>query len=168
MDSGKSSKSSSYSRANDDAPAKSPVVKQEPLEVLEQLCEWVFHLVARRLRRLSKNRRTLNVQDLLHSLLQIYFEDVLQEESSSSSRMGFLLKREQIVVVVKKARATLGAKEIGEQLLEDVVRYQAHHHCKSLVCFVHDPEGRIANPRGLEADLAKEEPMFVRVYVRPR
>ena len=164
MNSGKSSKS--YARANDDMPARSPV-EQEPLEILEQLCEWVFHLASRRLRRPHKSRETLNAQDLLHSLLQISFEDVRQEESGCSSRMDFLLKREQIVVMVKKAEATFGGKEIVEQLIGDIARYQAHHDCKTLVCFVHDPEGRVANPRGLEAELAQEEPLIVRVYIRP-
>jgi len=139
------------------------VAEAVPLTVLEQLCER-FHLVARQLRSRRESRPTLDVhdeydvQDLLHALLFIHFEDVRTEEWTSSyagksSRVDFLLKREQIVVEVKKTRDGLGAKEVGNQLLEDIARYQSHPDCKALVCFVYDPEGLVANPRGLENDL---------------
>jgi hypothetical protein len=82
--------------------------------------------------------------------------------------MDFLLKREQIVVEVKKTRMGFGAKEIASQLIEDIDRYKVHPDCKTLVCFVYDPEGLIANPRGIEADLSREEKPFpVHVLIRP-
>ena len=34
-----------------------------------------------------------------------------------------------------------------------VMRYKKHPQCLRLVCFVYDPEGRVANPAGLENDL---------------
>jgi hypothetical protein len=149
-----------------------------PLVVLEQLCER-FHLVARQLRSRREGRATLSVhdeydaQDLLHALLFLHFEDVRAEEWSpsyagKSSRLDFLLKREQIVVEVKKTRESLGARELGTQLIEDIGRYQSHPDCRALVCFVYDPEGLVANPRGLEADLGRGKPFPVKVYIRPR
>ena len=67
--------------------------------------------------------------------------------------MDFLLKAEQIVVEVKKTRKSLGAKEVGEELLVDIARYQSYPDCKTLLCFVYDSEGSIRNPTGLESDL---------------
>ena len=73
-----------------------------------------------------------------------------------------------MIIEIKKARKGLGAKEIGEQLLIDAQRYQAHPDCNQLVCFVYDPEGRIANPRGLENDLRKEvSGVPVLVFITP-
>jgi hypothetical protein len=98
---------------------------------------------------------------LLHALLRLHFEDIRDEEWSPSyagggSRMDFLLKREKIVVEVKHTRAGLTEKQIGEQLVIDIARYQAHPSCQRLVCLVYDPEQRVGNPRGLESDLSKE------------
>lgn len=123
-----------------------------------------FHVVARQLRKRHNKRPTLeiedeyDVQDLLHSILKIYFDDVRPEEwvpsyVGSSSRMDFLLKNEKIVIEVKKTRKNLTDKEIGEQLLIDIAKYKQHSDCKTLICFIYDPEGRIGNPRGLENDL---------------
>jgi len=126
-----------------------------------------FHKVARQLRDRYNNRETLEIEDeydvqnLLHALLKIYFDDIRPEEytpsyAGSASRVDFLLKEEKIIIEVKKTRKGIGAKEIGEQLLIDAQRYQSHPDCSQLVCFVYDPEGRVANPRGLENDLSKE------------
>ena len=123
-----------------------------------------FPSVARQLRSRHNRRNTLeiedeyDVQDLLHALLKIHFDDIRKEEwtpsyAGGSSRMDFLLKNEQIVIEVKKTRNSLGDKEVGEQLLIDIARYSRHPNCKVLVCFVYDPEARIGNPLGLENDL---------------
>ncbi len=123
-----------------------------------------FNVVARQLRNRHKNRPSLeiddeyDVQDLLHSLLKIYFDDIRPEEwvpsyAGGSSKMDFLLKREKIVIEVKKTRKKLTDKIIGEQLLIDIAKYKQHPDCKTLICFIYDPEGRIGNPKGLENDL---------------
>ena len=83
--------------------------------------------------------------------------------------MDFLLKSEQAAVEAKCARDGLGAREVGEQLLIDITRYQGHPHCKLLFCFVYDPTGRLRNPRGLENDLSHDRhglPTIVRI--RPK
>ncbi len=69
--------------------------------------------------------------------------------------MDFLLKAEQIVLEAKFASESLRDKQLGEQLIIDIGRYQAHPDCKRLVCFVYDPHGNIKNPVGLEADLTR-------------
>ena len=139
-----------------------------------------FHLVARQLHIRHDGRSTLDiedeydVQDLLHALLKLYFDDIRPEEwtpsyAGASSRMDFLLKNESIVIEVKKTRKGLGAKELGEQLIVDIERYQSHPSCKTLLCFVYDPEGKIPNPQGLENDLSRKEDSFtVKVLIVPK
>ncbi|AWN24456.1 hypothetical protein DKM44_03910 [Deinococcus irradiatisoli] len=145
--------------------------------MLVNLCE-KFHAMARQLRHRYGNRSTLNitdeydVQDLLHALLLLHFEDVRAEEwtpshDGASSRMDFLLKTERIVVEVKKTRAGLTARKLGEELIIDSQRYRSHKECDTLVCFVYDPEGFIANPRGVENDLNQDTPLQVRVLIQP-
>lgn len=132
----------------------------DPLLTVVKLCSR-FHQVARQLRSRREDRATLDVrdehdvQDLMHALLWIDFVDVRPEEATpsyaaKSSRMDFLLKQEQIVIEVKRTRPGLGAREIASELIEDIDRYKAHPECKALVCFVYDPEGLVANPRGVE------------------
>lgn len=125
-----------------------------------------FHLVAKQLRQRHDDRPTLDIvdeydtQDLLHALLRIYYEDIRTEEwnpsyAGSSTRSDFLLKDQKIVIEVKKTRATLKAKQLGEQLIIDIAKYKTHPDCKVLYCFVYDPKGYISNPKGIENDLNK-------------
>jgi REase_DpnII-MboI len=139
----------------------------EPREVdLVKLILRRFHIVARQLTRRHDNRETIeirdeyDVQDLLHALLRLYFDDIRPEEwapsyAGGSSRMDFLLKNERLVIEAKMTRAGLTEKQIGEQLIVDAARYSTHPDCTILVCFIYDPEAHLKNPRGLEADLAK-------------
>jgi len=149
------------------------------IDAIELLC-LRFDVVARQLRHRREGRRTLDVndeydvQDLIHALLRIFFDDVRPEEwtpsyGGKSSRMDFLLPVEQSVIEVKKTRDGLDAKGIGSQLIEDIARYKKHPSCKRLICFVYDPEHRIANPRGIERDLGRSEVGFeVQVIIAPR
>lgn len=144
--------------------------------VLTKLCTR-FPLVVEQLRRRHDGRDTLDVvdeydvQDVLHALLHLFFEDVRAEEvvpsyAAKSTRMDFLLKSESVVVEAKMTRKGLQAKEVGEQLVLDANYYQAHPDCKCLYCLVYDPTRRIANPRGLEKDLSKKHgPLDVKAFV---
>ncbi|OXE99723.1 hypothetical protein BC749_11343 [Flavobacterium araucananum] len=138
-----------------------------------------FHLVVRQLRNRYDSRSTLDVNDeydvqnLLHSLLILHFDDIRAEEwtpsyAGKSSRMDFLLKDYKIIIEVKKTRPNLRAKEVGSQLIEDIARYKVHPDCETLICFVYDPEALVGNPRGLENDLSSDDNnLKVRVYIRP-
>jgi len=77
--------------------------KQDNLQLLNNLFE-KFHNVVKQLRSRYNGRPTVDVedeydvQDLLHALLRLYFEDVRVEEwtpsyAGGSSRMDFLLKK---------------------------------------------------------------------------
>jgi hypothetical protein len=152
--------------------------EQSALLLIEQVCSR-FHLVARQLRARHGGRSTLDVQDeydvqdLMHALLVQHFGDVRPEEYTPSyagkaCRMDFLLKQEAIVIELKMARQGLGPPELSTQLIEDIERYKTHPGCQALVCFVYDPAGLIPNPRGIEADLKRDDAPFpVRVLIRP-
>jgi len=152
---------------------------QQSLEILKRLFS-KFHVVVRQLRNRYSERETLDVsdeydvQDLLHSLLRIFFDDVRKEEwtpsyAGKSARMDFLLKERGVVIEVKMTRKGFGDKELGDQLLKDVERYKEHKDCKTLVCFIYDPDGRINNPDGLVKDLQGQsrDELDVVVFVNP-
>ena len=138
-----------------------------------------FHLVAKQLRSRRENRPTLDVgdeydvQDLFHALLRIPFDDVRPEEwtpsyAGGASRVDFLLPEIESVVEIKKTRPNLSSKELGEQLIIDIAKYRKHPSCRTLFCFVYDPDGRISNPRGIESDLnSTQDELTVRVLIAP-
>lgn len=138
------------------------------------------HAVARHLRKRHDGRDTLDVQDehdlqdLMRSLLAIDFDDVRPEEytpsyAGKSSRMDFLVKKDEIAIEAKMTRPDLAEKEVGTELIDDIARYRSHPACKTLVCMVYDPAGRILNPAGLETDLSgQRDGLHVRVLVVPK
>lgn len=127
-----------------------------------------LHAIIRQLRHRHDNRSTLDVadeydvQDLVHSILHLFFNDIRPEEwtpnhAGANSRMDFLLKREKVVVETKKTRQGLDARKLGDELAADIIRYQSHPDCSLLYCLVYDPDGRIVNPRGFESDLTGQK-----------
>jgi hypothetical protein len=148
------------------------------VSIIEHVCQR-FHNIVRQLRHRYNNRPTLDVNDeydaqnLLHVLLCLHFDDIRPEEwtpsyAGKSSRMDFLLKPETTIVEVKMTRDGLTEKEVGSQLIEDIARYKVHPDCKTLICFVYDPGGRISNPRGFENDMSNHgESIIVKVFVTP-
>lgn len=138
-----------------------------------------FHAVARHLRR-REDRPTLevedehDVQDVLRVLLCLECDDIITEtwrppQAGATERRDLVLPQHRIVIQVKKTRPGLGAKEITKQVAADVEHYSTHPKCKTLFCFVYDPEGRIGDPRGLEASLSgASHGMRVEVQVSPK
>lgn len=123
-----------------------------------------LHIVIEQLTRRHQDRPTLNVtdeydlQDLLHGLLRLFFDDVRPEQytlsyAGKSARIDFVLPDEHTVVEVKHTRETLTEKQLGDELLLDIARYRTHPLCRRLFCLVYDPGRFIHNPRGLERDL---------------
>ncbi len=110
--------------------------------------------VADQLARRHSKRETLivkdeyDVQDLMHALLWIDFQDVRAEEhtpsyAGGSNRIDFILKREQLGLEIKFAHKGKTARDIGDELLIDIGRYKERRDVKVLICFVHDPERRV-------------------------
>jgi hypothetical protein len=152
---------------------------QDALQIVENLCRR-FHLFAKQILTRHDTRPTVkmtdeyDVQDAIHALLRLHFDDVRPEEwtpsyAGKSTRMDFLLKREQVVVEVKMTRKGLDQKEVVKQLTEDKERYRVHPDCRALICFVYDPAGICENPNALEQDVAVREGKFrVLVIVAPK
>lgn len=148
----------------------SPGPDKDASSLVLLICER-FHLVAKQLCQRHAQRKTITIadeydaQDLLHALLKIYVDDIRAEEwnpsyAGSSKRSDFLLKQEKIIIEVKKTRPSLKARQIGEELIIDIANYRNHPDCKTLICFVYDPDGHIANPKGIENDLSKKTDSF--------
>ena len=152
---------------------------QDAQEFVKQLCSR-FHAVARQLRLRKEYRATLDVedefdaQDLLHAMLRLQFDDVEIDEwtpeyAEGAPRKTFLLNHGSLAIVVKKTRPGLTTKELADQIKTDAARYSARNLCATLLCFIYDPEGRIGNPRGVEADLTSVSDQFtVDVVITPK
>jgi hypothetical protein len=142
-----------------------------------------FNVVARQLRERRKDgeeaRETLrvrdeyDVQDLLHGLFKIDFDDVRREEPTPSSgigsaRMDMLLVESGIVVECKMTRRGLTSKKLSDELILDVARYATHPNCKNLVFFIFDPKHVITNPKALAASVENSPSQFpVHVVICP-
>ncbi len=163
-------------------PSPRPPEAKSPLDALgfiRMVCTR-FHAVARELRQRSENRLPFDVEDehdvrdMVRALLCMMFEDFRTEEwtppyAGGASRADLVLKGERIVIVVKKTRQGLGAKEIADQLAVDLLRFSTHPDYQTLFCFIYDPEGRVVNPRRLEADLTREsDGRTVEVLIAPK
>ena len=148
-------------------------------DAIELICSR-FHVISAQLRDRWNARPTIDVtdeydvQDLMHSLLRLFNDDVRKEQwtpsyAGESARMDFLLPLDKTVVECKKSRQGLTAGQIGDELLVDIARYQKHQDCKRLVCFVYDPESRVVNPGGIERDLSgKSGDLDVKVIITPK
>ncbi len=150
------------------------------INVVRKICSQ-FHIVAKQLGdHRYENRNTItitdeyDVQDLLHALLKIFFDDIRPEEytpsyAGKSSRIDFLIKSEKIAIEVKKTREGLKEKQIADQLIIDIDRYKAAHpDCETLFCFVYDPENLIQNPIGFEKDINEKHKGEAEVLVCPK
>jgi hypothetical protein len=115
-----------------------------------------------------------DVQDLLHAILKLHFDDVRPEEvtpsyAGNASRVDFYLPRERIVVEAKMTRSNLGQKDVANQLVIDVARYAQMATVDTLICLVYDPGRKCSNPRTLENDIeASVGRLKVRAIVCPQ
>ena len=150
------------------------------MNIVRKICSQ-FHIVAKQLGdHRHENRDTIiiedeyDVQDLLHALLKIFFDDIRPEEytpsyAGGSSRIDFLIKSEKIAIETKKTRKGLKGKEIADQLIIDIDRYKsAHPDCETLFCFIYDPEYLIQNPIGFEKDINEKHKGEAEVLVCPK
>lgn len=115
-----------------------------------------------------------DVQDLLHAILRLHFDDVRPEEHTPSyggnhSRVDFLLPRERMVIEAKMTRKSLPQKEVVNQLLIDVGRYTKVDGVDTLVCLIYDPERYCSNPKAIETDIENSgSRLKVKVVVCPQ
>jgi hypothetical protein len=146
--------------------------------VIERLCNRL-HLIAQQLAMRHENRETLNVNDthdlwdLLRALLALEHDDVRPIKwtpaYADSPRTDFLLKIERTVLVAKLVDAEFDAAQLSVQLPADVEHYRRRPDRATLVCFIYDPEQRIASARVIEHDLSDDQQQpAVRVIVAPK
>src|SRR5438874_2068835 len=136
----------------------------DPLTVLERLLRRLPRVI-RQLRSRHSNRSPLQIaderdlEDLLRALLPIHFDDIRPEirtpSYSSGNRTDFRLQPEGITLTIKRAPSRDCEKQLGEQLQEDVAHYEKGGGCKTLVAFIHDPEGYLREPAQLESMWSK-------------
>ena len=89
--------------------------------------------------------------------------------TGAPAKMDFLLPELETVVELKMTRPSRSTSELRDELLVDIATYQTHPGCRTLFCIVYDPDGRISNPRGFEADLNGEHgDLVVRVMIVPK
>lgn len=135
-----------------------------------------FHVYAQQLLDRHDKRGTVqivdeyDVQDLMHALLKLHFEDVRPEEvtpsmAGKSGRMDFLLKAERVAVETKMTRKGLDQKAVGDELIVDMKRYRTHPDYRTLVCFVYDPGGYCHAPAALENDLSGQDGDFRTIVI---
>ena len=151
----------------------------DPLQVVRKICSR-FHLVTRQLRVRKDDRPSLqvedeyDVQDLMHALLLLEFEEVQPDERRPSYAKGktqtsYLLHPEKAVIVVKKTKAGVTTRDLSEEVTADSSIYSSRTDCETLFCFIYDPEGRIGNPRALEAELTMVSDGYtVEVIIAPK
>jgi hypothetical protein len=101
-----------------------------------------------------------DLQAVVEALLRTLFDDVRPEDyvpsrAGRNSRVDFVLPEVGIVIETKMTRPGLDAKKVAEELLIDAGRYPKHPDCDVVIALVYDPERRIVNPAGLEADLTQ-------------
>jgi hypothetical protein len=140
-----------------------------------------FHSVAVQLQKRSREEKQpfaiedeYDVQDLLHSLLWIFFNDIEAENYGTPStcgtnpRIDFFLRNERVFIEAKIATANHRRKKIAEEIILDKDYYSKKLDIKAIFFLVYDPSGFIDNPNGFEKDLSEQySKPFVKVMVVP-
>ena len=115
-----------------------------------------------------------DVQDSLHAILRLFFNDVRDEVwtpsyADNQNRIDFVLPDFEIAIEVKHTGHSLTQRKIADQLIVDKEYYRQDTNCKHLICFVYDPELRLKNPASIENDLSTADVDFdVTVIVSPK
>lgn len=144
------------------------IARSEPAEAA-QLVRMLSRNYPRFIRQLQRRQRDrapfamndeYDVQDSIHAVLRLWFDDVRPEEGTPTSagrasRIDFFLKHETVALETKFVRKGDNLKNLTTELAADIVHYQAHPSVKYLVALIYDPEYVITNPAGFESDLSK-------------
>jgi REase_DpnII-MboI len=114
-------------------------------------------------RRKSRSPLTMvdeyDVQYLFEALLALHIDDIRSEEPGPSvgggySRVDTYLPAYRCFIEFKMTRKGIENNILRKQLADDFVLYGQDQRCDLLFVFVHDPEGRIENPRGFETQMS--------------
>ncbi|GKS57700.1 hypothetical protein YTPLAS18_12270 [Nitrospira sp.] len=160
--------------------SESPILQSsDPLDTIRKICGR-FHSVVRQLRLRREYRPTIDVederdvQDLMFTLLRYELEEVSTHEwvppyQAPTPSVAMVLPRHRLVMLAKKTRSGHGAREIAQELIVDGQEFSPTNGHQSIACFVYDPDGRIGNPRSLEAELTKvSDAQVLEVIIYPK
>ncbi len=164
-----------------DETCRTPATEYDAARLIEQLAR-NFPLFARQIQQRRKDvkqsgtkqrlpRPTIemvdeyDVQDALHAILRLFFEDVRAEPwtpsyADNQNRIDFVLPDHQIAIEVKHTGGRLTQRHIADQLIIDARYYRQDTSCKQLICLVYDPNLRLKNAVALEKDLSCEDEDF--------
>jgi len=115
-----------------------------------------------------------DLQDIFHSILKLFFNNIIPEEctpsyAGGSSRMDFLIKPHKIILELKMTGKNLRDRQVTDQITIDIARYKKHPDCKRLIFFVYDPETLLQNPINLEDELSQvTNGIDVKIIVSPK
>jgi hypothetical protein len=153
---------------------------EDVLTILERIF-YRFHRIYLQLQDRYDKRQTIeindeyDVQNLLHSLLHLYFADIrsevdLPQFAGKNSRIDFILKQEKIMIEVKKTNQNLKDKQLGSQLIDDIPRYKQYQDASTLIFFIYDPNKLMSNPQGIIDDIETQSnnDFLVKVFIYPR
>lgn len=151
------------------------IKKEDHIFRILKILNW-FHKCAQELRYRYSDRETItindeyDVQDLLRSLLKIFYDDVRAEDFSPSnawwnSRIDLILPQEKIIIETKMASERLKDKDLGEQILIDIWRYAKHPDYEKLVVFIYDKWDFVRNKKWLIGDLERQSRPWKEVIV---
>jgi hypothetical protein len=110
-----------------------------------------------------------DLEDLLRTILPVHFDDIRPQNRTphyaDCTRTDFLLAPEHIAIAAKFARSTVRASHLAEQLREDAAYYREHGGCRTLVGYIHDPEGLLRESPLLLTCLPPDDALEVRCVV---
>ena len=153
--------------------------ERDALELVEHICRrfprYVWQLSER-----HAGRSALviddeyDVQDHLHALLRLHFDDVREEEwapsyGGSRTRMDFLLKRERMVVETKMTRDRLDQAKVVDELVIARRTIASTLTARRWSASSTIPTTGWPNPDALESDVSgNENGLTTRVIVAPQ
>lgn len=112
-----------------------------------------------------------DIQDLFHTLLLPWVNDIRAEEhtpsfAGASARPDFELREHSIICELKYVRDRSHAKRVCDELLVDISRYGETGDWQTLYIIVYDPGKHLRNPAGLKSDLeSKSEKLNVNAFI---
>jgi len=140
-----------------------------------------FHNAAKILERNRKGcssfsiNNEYDVQLLIYSLLSVQFEHIRIEEptgshAGSASKMDFVLDEEKTIIEIKYSFEGHIDKEIGNELLIDIAKYENVKKYSKFFCFIYDPNNNLRNASILKKDLEehKKEDFEIIIIIEPK
>ena len=117
----------------------------------------------------NKFKDEYDIQDAIHSILLLLFDNVKKEDfvpshAGGNSRVDFFLPEIKTALEIKYCRETHKDKEITEEISIDVQRYKGNTQYEKILVFIYDPDGNLKNPGGV---LELEDNNIIQIVINP-